>query len=175
MVFAFGIIIQSFFYRTCSTAHRKATNSNSTSKNALLLSSARPRMNPSCMKWKLRSSTCSDWKIRDKRYVIYDSDWSPILQIRCLAQRSENQGGTDSWKGQYFLFYVETITSLEAKCKTLAAASQESTLFRQQSREAVNENQNLQRAMAELEESYAYLHGQLRSKEAVSSQKVEEL
>jgi hypothetical protein len=33
----------------------------------------------------------------------------------------------------------------------------------------------LQRAVAELEESYAYLHGQLRSKEAVSGQKVEEL
>lgn len=29
--------------------------------------------------------------------------------------------------------------------------------------------------MAELEESYAYLHGQLRSKEAVSTQKLEEL
>ena len=29
--------------------------------------------------------------------------------------------------------------------------------------------------MAELEESYAYLHGQFRSKEAVSAQKLEEL
>lgn len=150
MVFAFGIIIQSFFYRTCSTAHSPTTNSSSTFRSALLLNSARLRMNLSCMKWRLRSSMWKDWKTRDKRYEFYHSDWSPLLQIRCLAQGPQNQGGTASRKRQYFPIYSETITSLEAKCKTLATASQESSLFRQQSREALNENQNLQRAMAEL-------------------------
>lgn len=38
-----------------------------------------------------------------------------------------------------------------------------------------SENVNLQKAISELEESYAFLHGQFRSKEAVTNQKYEEM
>lgn len=64
---------------------------------------------------------------------------------------------------------------MESKCKTLAAVSQESTVFKQQNKEIKTENHSLQRAISELEESYAFLHGQFKSKEAVTSQKYEEM
>ena len=38
-----------------------------------------------------------------------------------------------------------------------------------------SENVNLQKAISELEDSYAFLHGQFKSKEAVSNQKYDEM
>lgn len=65
----------------------------------------------------------------------------------------------------------KTITNLEVKCKGFSQVHQESTLFRQENQDIKTENFTLQKAISELEESYSYLHGKFRSKEAVTCQK----
>ena len=61
------------------------------------------------------------------------------------------------------------------KCKGLSQVHQESTLFKQENHDIKTENINLQKAMAELEESYSYLHGQYKSKEYASYQKYDDV
>lgn len=54
-------------------------------------------------------------------------------------------------------------------------ACHESNQFKQQNHDIKSENINLQKAISELEESYAFLHGQFKNKEAVTSQKYDEI
>ena len=61
------------------------------------------------------------------------------------------------------------------KCKNLSFACQESSVFKQENHDIKSENVNLQKAISELEDSYAFLHGKYKSKESVTGQKFDEM